>query len=71
MEPLEPERTCFRLINGVLLERSVQEVLPALKTNRDGISKVIAAIMEQYKKKETEFMEFQKKNNIKDGQVSK
>ncbi|PVU97734.1 hypothetical protein BB561_000372 [Smittium simulii] len=70
MEPLEPSRTCFRLINGILVERSVKEVLPALKANKDGITKVIAMLMEQYKKKEIDFQEFQKKHNIRDGKMT-
>ncbi|PVV04670.1 hypothetical protein BB560_000826, partial [Smittium megazygosporum] len=70
MEPLEPERTCFRLINGVLVERTVKDVLPALKANKEGISKVIEMLMDQYKKKESEFQEFQKKHAIKDGKIA-
>ncbi|PVU98774.1 hypothetical protein BB559_001279 [Furculomyces boomerangus] len=70
IKPMEPERTCFRLINGVLVERTVKEVLPALEANLEGISKIISVIMEQYKKKETEFIEFQKKNKIRDGQIN-
>jgi hypothetical protein len=33
----DPNRKCFRLIGGVLTERTVKEVVPALKTNRDGV----------------------------------
>lgn len=37
----EPDRKCFRLIGGVLVERTVKDVVPALQTNRDGVGEVL------------------------------
>ncbi|EAU84343.1 hypothetical protein CC1G_01339 [Coprinopsis cinerea okayama7 len=61
----EPDRTCFRLIGGVLVERTVKDVVPQLKTNRDGIKRVIANLAEQYKNGEKEFDDFKKEHGIR------
>ncbi|KAH9943243.1 Prefoldin beta-like protein [Epithele typhae] len=61
----EPDRKCFRLVGGVLVERTVQDVVPALQTNRDGIQKLIASLTEQYKGKEEEFETFKRDFNIR------
>ncbi|KAJ2777796.1 Cochaperone prefoldin complex subunit [Coemansia interrupta] len=65
MSPMPEDRKCFRLINGVLVERTVREVLPALKTNKEGISKTIEQLTTQYRSKDKEFAEFQQKNHIR------
>ncbi|KAI7875354.1 Prefoldin beta-like protein [Lichtheimia hyalospora FSU 10163] len=64
ISPLEPDRKCFRMVGGVLVERTVKEVLPALQTNYSGIQQVIQSLLQSYKRKEQEFQEFQKKHNI-------
>ncbi|EPQ59148.1 Prefoldin beta-like protein [Gloeophyllum trabeum ATCC 11539] len=61
----EPDRKCFRLIGGVLVERTVKDVVPALQTNRDGIRKVVSNLAEQYKSKEQEFENFKRDYNIR------
>jgi prefoldin subunit 2 len=38
LSKLESERKAFRLIGGILVERSVGEVLPAVSQNFDGVS---------------------------------
>ncbi|KAF7731192.1 hypothetical protein EC973_000607 [Apophysomyces ossiformis] len=64
ISPLEPDRKCFRMVGGVLVERTIREVLPALETNYSGIKQVIESLLQSYKRKEQEFNEFQKKHNI-------
>jgi prefoldin subunit 2 len=52
--PLPGDRKCFRMINGVLIERTVKDVIPALKTNSEGLSKVLEDLVKQYKSKQEE-----------------
>jgi len=61
----QPDRTCFRLIGGVLVERTVKEVAPQIKTNRDGIRRVLETLVGQYKSKEDEFQKFQTDHGIR------
>ena len=42
------------MINGVLTERTVSDVLPALQTNADGLKKVLEDLVKQYQNKQTE-----------------
>jgi prefoldin subunit 2 len=42
------------MINGVLVERTVQDVLPQLKTNADGLKKVLEDLLKQYTTKQEE-----------------
>jgi hypothetical protein len=42
------------MVNGVLVERTVQEVLPTLKTNSDGLKQVLEDMLKQYKSKQSE-----------------
>lgn len=42
------------MINGVLTERTVSDVLPALQTNAEGLKKVLQDLVKQYQSKQTE-----------------
>ncbi|KAJ3473992.1 hypothetical protein NLG97_g10041 [Lecanicillium saksenae] len=64
LEPLPEDRKCFRLINGVLVERTVKDVVPALKTNQDGLKKVLDDLVKNYKTKQDELDSWKKKNNV-------
>jgi chaperonin cofactor prefoldin len=54
LEPLSGDRKCFRMINGVLVERTVSDVLPALQTNADGLKEVLESLVKQYRTKQDE-----------------
>ncbi len=40
LEPLDKNRKCFRLVGGVLVERTVEEVLPAVQQHRQSLIQV-------------------------------
>ena len=42
------------MINGVLTERTVEEVVPILQTNSDGLKKALEELVKQYKLKQDE-----------------
>jgi len=52
------------MVNGVLIERTVQDVIPALTTNSEGLSKVLEDLVKQYKKQQEDLEKWKKKNNI-------
>lgn len=54
LTPLPEDRKCFRMINGVLTERTVKEVVPILQTNSDGLKKALEELVKQYKTKQDE-----------------
>jgi prefoldin subunit 2 len=54
LEPLPGDRKCFRMINGVLTERVVEEVVPILKANSDGLKKTLEELVKQYKSRQDE-----------------
>merc|ERR1712088_1249057 len=47
LKKAEPERKAWRLVGGVLTERTVGEVLPALLTQIENLSTVIKTLEEQ------------------------
>jgi prefoldin subunit 2 len=46
------------MVNGVLVERTVQDVIPSLKTNADGLKQVLDELVKQYKSKQSEMDEW-------------
>lgn len=52
------------MINGVLVERTVRDVIPTLQTNAEGLKKVLEDLVKQYKLKQDELDKWKKKNNV-------
>lgn len=65
LTPLDSNRKCFRLIGGVLVERTVAEVLPAVKSNGEQIRMIATTLEKQTKTKENELISFQEKYKIR------
>jgi prefoldin subunit 2 len=42
------------MINGVLVERTVEDIAPTLQTNADGLKKILDDLVKQYKKTQDE-----------------
>ena len=59
LEPLSPTRKAYRKIGGVLIERTVREVKPAISNNKDGIVEVIKSLSTALKEKEAKASEWQ------------
>ncbi|KAE9006594.1 hypothetical protein PF010_g12014 [Phytophthora fragariae] len=64
LNELPNDRKAYRMVGGVLVERTVQEVLPAVTANRDGIAQVLAQLNDNIKQKEKTADEWQRKYNI-------
>ncbi|XP_070586397.1 prefoldin subunit 2 [Erythrolamprus reginae] len=65
LREVDPSRKCFRMVGGVLVERTVKEVLPALENNKDQINKIIETLSQQLQTKGRELNEFREKHNIR------
>uniref|UniRef100_A0A7N0VC87 Prefoldin subunit 2 n=1 Tax=Kalanchoe fedtschenkoi TaxID=63787 RepID=A0A7N0VC87_KALFE len=65
IQPLDPSRRCYRMIGGVLVERTIKEVLPAVQRNKEGIEEVIARLNEALEKKKKDISDFENKYKIR------
>lgn len=65
LKSVEDDRKCFRLIGGVLCERTVKEVLPQLTDAKEQLEKLIGQRQEQMSVKGLEINKFKETHNIK------
>nr|CAD7424012.1 unnamed protein product [Timema monikensis] len=61
LKNVDGDRKCFRMVGGVLCEKTVKDVLPALITNNVQINKFIDNLNEQLTKKGQEVNEYKEK----------
>lgn len=64
LKDMSTERKCFRMVGGVLVEKTVGEVVPALQTNSQGLNQVIETLKADYSKTEGELRKWQTKYNV-------
>uniref|UniRef100_A0A0D3CH60 Prefoldin subunit 2 n=1 Tax=Brassica oleracea var. oleracea TaxID=109376 RepID=A0A0D3CH60_BRAOL len=57
IQPLDQSRKCFRMIGGVLVERTVR--------NKEGLEEVVRKLYETLEKKKKDMTEFEAKNQIR------
>lgn len=65
IQPLDQSRRCYRMIGGVLVERTIKEVLPAVQRNKEGLEEVIARFNEALEKKKKDISDFEAKYKIR------
>ncbi|KAM4690855.1 prefoldin subunit 2 [Rhinophrynus dorsalis] len=65
LKEVDQSRKCYRMVGGVLVERTVKEVLPALENNKEQINKIIDSLSTQLQAKGKELNEFREKHNIR------
>ncbi|CAM9889354.1 unnamed protein product, partial [Choristocarpus tenellus] len=52
LQPMEQSRRAYRLVGGVLVERTVGEVLPSVEANKNGIKQVLEHLGKSLSEKE-------------------
>lgn len=65
LKTVDENRKCFRLIGGVLCERTVKDVLPQLNDAKEQLEKLVSQRQEQLTTKGIEINKFREKHNIK------
>jgi len=65
LDKLESDRKCFRMIGGVLTERTVGAVLPAVKDNIEKLQAVCTELYSKLQEKEKEMQDYQARHNIR------
>jgi prefoldin subunit 2 len=65
LKPLEPERRCHRLVGGVLVERTVAEVLPMIDNSCKQLDLLLKNLSDELGKKDNKLNAFMTKYKIR------
>jgi len=65
LKEIAPERRCYRMVGGVLVERTVAEVLPTLSTNKQQMTQFVGNMTKQLESKGKEINAYREEYNIK------
>ncbi|KAL4229502.1 Prefoldin subunit 2 [Mactra antiquata] len=65
LKEVDDDRKCFRLVGGVLVERTVKDVLPALVNNKDQMGKLVESLTKQLEQKGVEINQYREQHNLK------
>eukprot|EP00745_Piridium_sociabile_P037699 TRINITY_DN68723_c0_g1_i1.p1 TRINITY_DN68723_c0_g1~~TRINITY_DN68723_c0_g1_i1.p1 ORF type:complete len:145 (-),score=41.07 TRINITY_DN68723_c0_g1_i1:6-440(-) len=65
LKEVTPDRRCYRMVGGVLVERTVGDVLPTLTTNKDQMSQFVDNMSKQLEVKGREINTYREENNIR------
>jgi prefoldin subunit 2 len=64
LAPLDENRRAFRLVGGILVERTVGEVLPSVITNRNNLEHLIESLSSKLQQRQKEASDLKKKYNL-------
>ncbi|CAG9787579.1 unnamed protein product [Diatraea saccharalis] len=65
LKGVDGSRKCFRMVGGVLVERTVADVLPELEMNKERLPKALQALHEQLSRKGQEINEYIERHDIR------
>lgn len=64
---MDASRRCFRLVGGVLVERTVGDVLPHVKDNMTNITGIVEALKKQLADTQRQSFELQRRLGVAGG----
>ncbi|EIE27826.1 hypothetical protein COCSUDRAFT_83446 [Coccomyxa subellipsoidea C-169] len=65
LEPMDGDRKCYRVVGEILVERTVAEVKPAVKGNKEQLDAVVERLLKQLEVKKKDLSDFQERYKIR------